>query len=100
MRSEDCSSLRRTASGNGCEAVLLLLAALILACSSSGPTNFGLATVGLAAGGESFARGFEKFVRELGREGFAAAVTGLCSSDVLGAFFGPCRFDIVRGWGG
>jgi hypothetical protein len=95
MGSDEWSSLRRTASGSGCEAVLLILAALILACNSSGPTNFGLAT-----GGESFASGFEKFVSELGRDVCAAAVADLCSSDVLSAFSGSCRSDIIRGWVG
>ena len=67
MESDDFSSLRRTASGNGCEVVLLILAALILACNSSGPTDFGL-----AIGWTSVARGLEKFVNDFGRVGFVA----------------------------
>jgi hypothetical protein len=89
--SEMCSSLRRTASGSGCEAVLLLLAALILACNTSGPTKPGLVTAGV-----SIAQGFEKFVNEFGREIFVAAETSLCSSDVLGVAFDSSRFDILR----
>jgi hypothetical protein len=83
----ECSSLRRTASGNGCEAVLLILAALILACNSSGPTDFRLATGGMSVG-----KGFEKLVDELGRGGF---VEDKCSSDVVSALFCSGRVDIV-----
>jgi hypothetical protein len=56
MRSDEWSSLRRTASGSGWVIVLLILAALIRACSSSAATS-----LGSAVGAVSFARGLEKF---------------------------------------
>jgi hypothetical protein len=94
MRSDEWSSFRRTASGSGWEAVLLLLAALIRACNSSAATN-----LGFVVGASSGARGLEKCGKgaDVSLGDFVVAIRSF-SLKAAGMLLCLVEVDIIGSW--